>query len=318
MRPLSASRLAAVYLVVTAAGFGGTWVAAPWATEEIAPLTVATIRFALAAALLLGWSLLRGLPLRLRRSDVPVIAGVALTSVAGYNVLFLYGVTLAPASHGAVLVPGLIPMATLVLSRLVLGTQVARRQVVGVLLSIAGLALVVGPELGGDARTLAGDAMFAVSAGIWAAYTLIGRASRLDSAVLTLYGTAVGSLVLLPLALLVPGGPGSVSEASLRAILSVVYLGSIGTVLSFVTFLQGIRLIGAARASAYTVLIPVFGLTLTVSLLGEPLTPLALVGAVVVLIGLRITQTGSASAPQPAVGAQVAEAAEATTATEPA
>ncbi|MBI3751252.1 MAG: DMT family transporter [Chloroflexi bacterium] len=291
MRSLAASRLAAIYLVVTAIGFGGTWVAAPWATDEIAPLTVATIRFALAAALLLGWCLLRGLPLRLRRADVPVIAGVALTSVAGYNVLFLYGVTLAPASHGAVLVPGLIPMATLVLSRLVLGTQVARRQVLGVLLSIAGLALVVGPELGGDARTLAGDAMFAVSAGIWAAYTLIGRASRLDSAVLTLYGTAVGSLVLLPLALLVPGGPGPIADASLRAILSVVYLGSIGTVLSFVTFLQGVRLIGAARASAYTVLIPVFGLTLTVSLLGEALTPLALVGAAIVLAGLRITQS---------------------------
>lgn len=310
MRPLSASRLAAIYLVVTAAGFGGTWVAAPWATDEIAPLAVATIRFALAAALLLGWCLLRGLPLRLRRSDLAVIAGVAVTSVAGYNVLFLYGVTLAPPSHGAVLVPGLIPMATLILSRLVLGTHVARRQVVGVLLSIAGLALVVGPELGGDARTLAGDAMFAVSAAIWAAYTLIGRASRLDSAVLTLYGTAAGSLILLPLALLVPGGPGAVTDASLRAILSVVYLGSIGTVLSFVTFLQGIRLIGAARASAYTVLIPVFGLTLTVGLLGDPLTPLALVGAGVVLVGLRVTQTGASVPPPPAIPSEVAGATE--------
>lgn len=310
MRSLSASRLAAIYLVVTAAGFGGTWVAAPWATDEIAPLAVATIRFALAAALLLGWCVLRGLPLRLRRTDLPVIAGVALTSVAGYNVLFLYGVTLAPPSHGAVLVPGLIPMATLILSRVVLGTPVARRQVVGVLLSIAGLALVVAPELGGDARTLAGDAMFAVSAVIWAAYTLIGRASRLDSAVLTLYGTAVGSLILLPLALLVPGGSGSPGDASLRALLSVVYLGSIGTVLSFVTFLQGIRLIGAARASAYTVLIPVFGLTLTVALLGEPITPVALVGAVVVLAGLRITQTGATLPPSAATGAEVAGATE--------
>lgn len=304
MRSLSASRLAAIYLVVTAAGFGGTWVAAPWATEEIAPLTVATIRFALAAVLLLGWCLLRGLPLQLRRSDLAVIAGVAVTSVAGYNVLFLYGVTLAPASHGAVLVPGLIPMATLVLSRVVLGTAATRRQVLGVLVSIGGLALVVGPELGGDVRTLAGDAMFAVSAGIWASYTLMGRASRLDSAVLTLYGTALGSLILLPVAVVV-GGPGSVGDASLRAVLSVVYLGSVGTVLSFVTFLQGIKLIGAARASAYTVLIPVFGLSLTVTLLGEPLTPLAFVGAAVVLAGLRLTQTGAApSVPAPPETAQ--------------
>src|SRR2546423_11019347 len=184
VRSLSPSRLATIYLVVTAAGFGGTWVAAPWATAEIAPLTVAPVRFALAAVLLLGWCVARGLPLRLGRPDLPVVAGVALTSVAGYNVLFLYGVTLAPASHGAVIVPGLIPMATLVLSSLVLGSRVATRQVAGIVLSIVGLALVVGPQLGGDARTLAGDAMFAVSALIWAAYTLIGPAGGLEPAVL--------------------------------------------------------------------------------------------------------------------------------------
>src|SRR3954454_10712593 len=292
---MSDSRRAAIYLVITAAGFGGTWVAAPWATEDIAPLVVACVRFAIAAALLLGFCRVRGLSLRLERRDLPGIAGVALTSVVGYDVLFLYGVTLAPASHGAVIVPGLIPMATLVLSRVVLGMRATVRQLAGILLSIAGLALVVGPELSGGSTTVLGDGMFAIAAGLWAAYTLVGRASRLDSAVLTFYGAAVGSIVLLPLAILVPDpSAGSIGDASTRALLSVVYLGSIGTVVSFVAFLQGVRLIGPSRAIAYTVLIPVFGLALTVTLLGEALTPLALVGAVVVLVGLRITQTGAA------------------------
>jgi drug/metabolite transporter (DMT)-like permease len=289
---MSESRRAAIYLVITAAGFGGTWVAAPWATQEIAPLVVACVRFAIAAVLLLGFCRARGLSLHLERRDVPAIAGVALTSVVGYNVLFLYGVTLAPASHGAVIVPGLIPMATLLLSRILLGTRASARQLAGILVSIAGLALVVGPELSGGSATLVGDVMFAISAGLWAAYTLAGRASRLDAAVLTFYGAAVGSIALLPLAILVPDPTaGSIGDASTRALLSVAYLGSIGTVVAFVAFLQGVRLIGPARATAYTVLIPVFGLALTVTLLGEALTPLALVGAIVVLAGLRLTQS---------------------------
>lgn len=291
---MSPSRRATIFLVITAAGFGGTWVAAPWATDAIAPLTVAFVRFTLAALLLFAWTRVRGLSLALPRREVPLVLGVAVTSVIAYNILFLYGVTLAPASHGAILVPGLIPLATLVLSRLIHGTRIAARQVGGIALSLVGLALVVGPELTASGSTLVGDAMFMVSASVWASYTLIGRASRLDSAVLTFYGAAVGAVGLLPLSLIV-GGPGlglaDLPEAPARALLGVLYLGSIGTVLSFVTFLEGVRLIGPARATAFSVLIPIFGLALTVSLLGEALAPIAVVGAAIALVGLWITQT---------------------------
>jgi drug/metabolite transporter (DMT)-like permease len=296
---VSPSRRAAVYLTITAAGFGGTWVAAPWATETIAPLTVAFVRFALAAVLLLGWTRLRGVSLRVERRDVPPVLGVAVTSVVGYNVLFLYGVTLAPANHGAILVPGLIPLATLVLSRLLLGAHVVRRQVLGIVLSLAGLALVVGPEVSGSGTTLVGDVLFVISAGVWASYTLIGRTSRLDSAVLTFWGVTIGAIGLLPLALLVGGagvGLPNLLDATQRSLLSVVYLGSIGTVLSFVTFLEGVKLIGPQRATAYSVLIPVFGLVLVAIFLAEPLTPISLVGAVIVLAGLRITQSAPSAA----------------------
>ena len=56
-----------------------------------------------------------------------------------------------------------------------------------------------------------------------------------------------------------------------------------------------IRFLRCHRASAFTLLIPIFGLSLTVTLLGEPLTPLALVGAAIVLVGLRLTQTGTSA-----------------------
>jgi len=293
----SADREAAILLVITTAAFGATWVAAPWATDEVPPLAVAFLRFSLAAVALALWCLARGLKLRASRQDLPVIVGQAATSVVGYNILFLYGVTLAPASHGAVIVPGLIPMMTLVIGAIALGLRVVRGQVVGVLISLAGLALVVGPELGGSASTLLGDVLFAIAASLWAVYTLLGRtgASRLDPSVLTTFSAALGAAVFLPLALL-GGGFGDLGSATTRALGSIAYLGTIGTAMSFVTFLEGVRRIGAARASAYTVLVPLFGLTLTVSLLGEPLGPLSLVGAVVVITGLWLTQRAGRAA----------------------
>ncbi len=289
-------------MLVTAAAFGGTWVAAPWATDEIQPLTVAFIRFSIAAVLLYLFCRARDVDVRATRADLPLILGVALTSVAGYNVLFLYGVTLAPASHGAVIVPGLIPGATMLLARATLGERILPRRAIGVLIAIAGLVLVVGPELEGSPATALGDAMFAISAGLWAIYTLVSRAAspRFHAAAITFLGAAAGAVILLPLALIVPGGFGDPLAASGRAIGGVLYLATFGTAISFVTFSEGVRRLGAARASAYTVLVPLFGVSLTVPLLGEPLTPTALLGVPVVLLGLWLAQ--APSSPQGVTG----------------
>jgi drug/metabolite transporter (DMT)-like permease len=282
-----------VLLVLVSLFFGGTWVAAPWATAEIHPLAVAFLRFAVAAVLLWLYCRVRGIDVRMTRGDLPVVLGVALTSVAGYNILFLYGVTLAPASHGAVIVPGLIPGATMLLARVVLGERIETRRALGVGIAVAGLVLVVGPELEGGATTALGDLLFAVSAFLWAIYTLIGRAAmrRFHAAAITFLGTAVGAAILLPLALLAPGGFGDPVAASARAIGGVLYLATFGTVLSFVFFYEGVRQLGAARAAAYAVLVPLFGVTLAVLLLGEPLTPTALAGAAIVLGGLWLAQS---------------------------
>jgi drug/metabolite transporter (DMT)-like permease len=283
---------AAVLLVLTAAFFGATWVAAPWATHEIPPMVVACVRFATAAVLLFGWCRLRGIPIPLRRADIPIVLGVTATSVVGYNVLFLYGVTLAPASHGAVITPGLIPVFALVLARILFGEPIRWQQAVGVAICLVGLALVVGPAFAGDPAALAGDVLYGVSALLWATYTILGRkvTARFHVAAITCVSGALGALVFLPLGLLDPVGFGALTTASPRALAGLAYLGSLGTAVGFVTFYLGVQRIGSARASAYTVLIPLFGVSLTVAVLGESFVPISFLGAAIVIGGLWLTQ----------------------------
>ena len=292
--PIASSRdtTAAVLLVLTAVFFGGTWVAAPWATHEIPPMVVACVRFATAAVLLFGWCRLRGIPIPLRRADIPIVLGVTATSVVGYNVLFLYGVTLAPASHGAVITPGLIPVFTLALGRILYRESIAWRQALGVLVCLVGLGLVVGPAFAGDPAALAGDALYATSALLWATYTILGRrvTTRFHVAAITCLSALIGALVFLPLGLLDPVGFGALQSASPRALVGLAYLGSLGTALGFVLFYLGVQRIGSARASAYTVLIPLFGVSLTVPILGESLAPISFIGAAIVIAGLWLTQ----------------------------
>ena len=282
------------YLMLTglAVCFGGTWVAGAVAVDAAPPFTIAAIRFGVASVLLYAWAKLTNRPLsRVERSDWPIIAGLGLTAIAGYNWLFLTGLTLAPASDGAIIVPGLAPVFTAVIAGAVLHERLGLRGFIGLAVAAFGLFLVVNPVGGTTDHRLLGDLLFIAGAALWGVYSVIARvASRRFSAVsATLYGTAFGTLVLIPAAIL-EGGEASIATAPAGALLSIAYLTVFGTVLAFVFLNMGVARIGAARASAFALLVPIIGVLSSVALLGEKLGPLTLVGGAVVLIGLWLIE----------------------------
>ena len=287
------------YLMLTgmAICFGGTWVAAAVAVDAAPPFAIAALRFGIASVLLYAWARVAGRTLTpLRRGDWPMVAGLGLTAVAGYNWLFLTGLTLAPASDGAIIVPGLAPAFTVVLATIVLGERLGLRGIIGLAIAAIGLFLVVDPAGGTDARRLLGDAMFVAGAALWGVYSVLARIAsrRFDAVSTTLYGTALGTVILVPLALL-EGGAGRVMDAPLGALLGIGYLAVFGTVAAFVLLNLGVARIGAARASAFALLVPVVGVLSSVALLDETLGPLTIVGGAIVLVGLWLIEHRSAS-----------------------
>lgn len=302
------------YLLLTAMAicFGGTWVPAAVAVESVPPFAIAVVRFSLAAALLVVWVRLTGRQLTpVRRADLPLIIGLALTAVAGYNWLFLSGLTLAPASDGAIIVPGLAPVFTAVLAGLVLGERLGLRGFAGLGVAAVGLLLVVSPSSGAGSDRLLGDLMFVAGAALWGVYSVLARfASRRFNAVSTsLYGIAVGAVILVPLAIL-EGGLGTIPGAPIGALAGIAYLAVFGSVAAFVLLNLGVARVGAARASAFALLVPVVGVLSSVLLLGEPLGPMTVLGGVIVLVGLWLIEHRAkpASRPMPRSGITPTEA----------
>lgn len=297
------------YLMLTgmALCFGGTWVAGAVAVDAAPPFTIAAIRFGIASILLYAWARLTGRALSpVRRADWPMIAGLGLTAIAGYNWLFLTGLTLAPASDGAIIVPGLAPVFTAVIAGMVLRERLGLRGFIGLAVAAVGLFLVVNPTSATSDDRLLGDLFFIAGAVLWGVYSVLARvASRRFSAVsATLYGTAFGTVVLIVPALL-EGGAATVARAPTDALVGIAYLALFGTVGAFVLLNMGVARIGASRASAFALLVPVVGVLSSVALLDEKLGPLTLVGGVVVLVGLWLIEhrgeTRTAPAPEAAV-----------------
>ena len=262
------------------------------AVDAIPPLTLAATRFTIASILLWGWvRLQKQAAERITMRDLPIILVLGASAVAIYNVLFLYGLKLAPASDGAIIVPGLAPVLTVIVARLVLRERVSTWAIAGFATAFAGLYLVISPGGTQSSTRLLGDVLFVLGALCWAFYAVAGRSAtkRFTSISATLYGNVAGTLMLLPFALAERGWEALAAAPALSWI-GLLYLASFGTVFAFVFFVEGVKRIGAGPASAFAFLVPIIGVVSSVLLLDERMTLVSVLGSILVLFGLWLVQ----------------------------
>src|SRR3990172_5011903 len=283
------------YLILTLSAlcFGGTWVAGDVAVAGLPPLTIASDRFLIASVLLYGWVRLQNIPRpRVTTRDLPLILTLGATAIAVYNVLFLYGLRLAPASDGAIIVPGFAPVFTVLLAWPVLRERIGPWTVGGFDVALIGLYLVIGPG-GGEpsSNRLLGDLFFVLGALCWGIYAVAGKkaTTRFTPVTSTLYGTVAGTLMLLPFGIAERGWE-ALAAAPAASWAGLLYLATFGTVLAFVFFYEGVKRIGAGRASAFAFLVPVVGVVSSVILLDERLAAGTVIGGILVLAGLWLVQ----------------------------
>ena len=288
---MSERRTAYLLLFAMAVCFGGTWPAGKLAVEDVTPFTVAATRFTLATLLLAVWASRRGGFVRPARRDLPLVLALGATAVAGYNALFLYGLELAPASDGAIIVPGLAPVFSMLIAWPVLGERIGGRRMAGLLLAFAGVAAVIQPSGGVDRDRALGALLFVAGAACWGIYSVLGKSAtaRFGAVTATLYATATGALMLIPFSI-GESGWSKLADGDAAALVSILYLAVFGTVLAFVLFYEGVSRIGASRATAFALLVPIFGVLGSVLVLGESIGAGTLVGGVVILVGLWLVQ----------------------------
>lgn len=284
-------------LAAASAFLGGAMVTAKIAVADVPPITVAASRFALAALILLALRAavprLRGTTNSPRLVDLPIIALLGLTAAAGYNLLLLTGVQLAPASDAAMIGPAVAPVVSTALALVVLRDRPTRVGLIGMGISLAGVALVMAPGGAVDGNRVMGDLVFVAAGGLFGSYLVISRvaARRFSPLDITLLGTAFAAVILLPLSLL-EGGPAHLLAASAGSLLAIGHLSALATVAAFVLLNAGLARLGVTRSAGFTMMIPVFGVLQAMIVLREPLAGTAALGAAVVLGGIWLGQGG--------------------------
>jgi drug/metabolite transporter (DMT)-like permease len=286
--------------------WGSAFPASRWAVGQVPHSVAAALRFAGGSFLLLALCAVVPATRRTTRRDLATACAAGLIGVCAYNVLFFWGVSLAPASDGSVVFPALTPVFTAVVL-MSTGRERARpARLAGLGLGLAGavaFCLASGAAANSTDR-LIGNAVLAAAAAVWTAYTLLNRTlvASVDPLRAVTAATCAGSAAL---ALLAVPDLGEVPWNHLSGDFwaDIAYLAIGPTSISYVLFTCGVRDTGAGTASVMMFAVPVFGTAFSFLLLDESFTAPQAVTSFVMLAGayLAVTSTGEAgrAAPSP-------------------
>ncbi|MEQ6916353.1 DMT family transporter [Halomonas aquatica] len=267
------------------------------ALADLPPFTISMGRVAIALVVMLplGWHQARqGWPV-FRRHWRPLL-GLALSGVAFFNALIYAALKFTSPTNVAIL-ESLIPVATLLLSVLLLGERYRPLQWFGVVVSLSGAVVVITAGEGVDlvpGGVNPGDLIMGLAVLVWVGYSLMVKEHM---ARFPRYGGLLAMLIIANLALapiaLLEGAWQLVPRLSTAELAGLGYLGIFPSVVALLLYNSALADIGPSRASIYLNLLPVFTMLGAWWWLGDTILAVQVVGSLVVIVGVWCTLSPS-------------------------
>ena len=304
-RPLSAGAVALMLMLCLSWGFNQ--IAVKLVLPDVPPMLQALSRSigALPVLLIIGW--VRGV--RLFARDGTLWPGLSAGVIFGIEFVLIYRGLLLTSASRAVVFLYTAPFFVALGSYLFLGERLRASQWGGLGLSFAGVALAIGvPQANVDANVLLGDLLIVGGGALWAATTLLVKATALISAPAE-KGLGYQVAVSIPILTFVAWISGEkithvphLLSVSLLAYQAVWVVG-----LTFTLWFALVKAYSASKLSAFTFITPLFGVVASYFIMHDTLTLAFGAAALLVIAGLYLVNrpeiTGPKVVPDPNVPA---------------
>jgi drug/metabolite transporter (DMT)-like permease len=285
-RSLSAGAVAMMLMLCLSWGFNQ--IAVKLVLPDVPPMLQATIRSAGALPVLLLIAWLRGV--KLFQRDNTLVPGLFAGLMFGLEFVLIYHGLLLTSALRAVVFLYTAPFFVALGSYQFLGERLRASQWGGLALSFAGVALAIGvPQADVDARVLLGDLMIVGGGALWAATTLVVKATTLlKVAPEKALGYQVAtSIPILAVAAWISGErlthlPGPLA-LSLLAYQAFWVVG-----LTFLLWFALVKTYSASKLSAFTFITPLFGVVASYFIMHDRLSLAFGAAALLVIAGLYL------------------------------
>jgi drug/metabolite transporter (DMT)-like permease len=285
-------------LLLVAMLWGGNFVALKHLLGPLAPVDVVAIRSIGAAVFYIAFLAILGrVIIPVARPDVRRMILIGVIGIPIMSLSMAYGLTRLNAGLASLLVTS-NPIFTAIISRILLGERLTARKVAGILVAFAGFLVVLQFGATGGAR-LERDEMLGVLIVIcgplaWAFYTVLSKPllGRYPPVYVATYTTAAGGAVFVPFLMFDAGMRRRMLDLGLTDWLVVVYVSLLAITVAYLLWYWGLRVLTPSQTAVYTYLVPVFGVLASWAVLGDVPAIFALVGGVVIVAGVVLTNTG--------------------------
>lgn len=275
--------------------FGGGFVAIKTGLRELPPILFASLRFDVAAIVLLAYVALTRpkeswLPHTLE--DVIGIGVAGLFLIALNNgLLFLGQGTTSPAM--ASVMYGLNPVLAPVFAWWLLGDRISRIGALGIGIALSGVIIVVQPSSSAvtDASSLGQLLVLGAAAAVALGSVLLQRRSfQIETVPLTAWAMAAGGVVLHAISLAAGESPASVGGIGPSTVASLLLLAIPGTAVAYAIQFALLERIGPVRTNLVSYVTPVFAALLGWLLLGAAVSGWTAIGFLVVVAGFVVVE----------------------------
>jgi len=259
----------------------------------LSPLVFNALRFTVATILLVIILRWQRHPLGVARADVWKVLAIGVIGHGIYQIIFIEGLSHTTVANSSLLM-GTVPIFVALLSAALRIERVTLQRWVGILLSFAGIVLVIlggGGRLQFDTSHLTGDLLMLSAAITWASYTVASKPllRRYTPMHLNAITMIPGTLILILVAL-----PDFIRQRWLSvpsvAWAGLAYATIFSLVIAYLIWFTAVQRIGNARTAVYSNGIPVVASLLAWLVLREPFGVLQAIGGVIILTGVTIAQ----------------------------
>ena len=287
-----------LWLLLAVAGvqqtiMGGTFPFARHVLQLIDPLAVAFFRYCLSSSILCLIFIIVG-----RRRSIPIekpdrrkILVLGIIIILLNQTLFLIGQRFTTAAHGGLLFT-LTPIFVYLLAMKYLKETWSNKKGAGILLAMVGSGIIILENgLVFNLSIFKGDIIIIGAVIAWAYYTVLGKplVEKYGALKVTAYGLGTGTLIYFPFGLYRFLAV-DLSRVDTLGWISLLYISILTSVIGYVIWYWLLKYMEASRVSVLVNIQPVIASIVGFYLLQEPITIPFLIGGLIILTGVTITQ----------------------------
>lgn len=205
-----------------------------------------------------------------RRAEIGPLVLCAVFGMLGWHLFVGYGVSLMPAGRASI-IAFTMPVWAALLSGPILGERLTAHKIAGLAIGVAGLCVLIGPDLVSLGRAPLGALFMLAAALSWAVGTVLFKKFRWSSPVTALTGwqLLLAAVVIAPGAALMEPVP-DFTALSGDAWIALIYLFAVPMVFCQWAYLKVVQMFPAALAAMGTLIVPIVGVYSSALILGEP------------------------------------------------